>query len=99
TSAPSVAGWIGGLVVLLRPQLPAAAATGNFLSRPGVVERLVVARLGRRGDGIAESVDGPIYVPGTLPGETVEVEAVPGQPDPRRLLKVQKSSPPPDAPI
>src|SRR5262249_61041591 len=61
-------------------------------SRPGVVERLVVARLGRRGDGIAESVDGPIYVPGTLPGETVEVEAVPGQPDRRRLLKVEKSS-------
>jgi 23S rRNA (uracil1939-C5)-methyltransferase len=57
-----------------------------------VVERLVVARLGQRGDGIAESLEGPIYVPGTLPGETVEVEAVPGQPDRRRLLKVEKSS-------
>ncbi len=33
--------------------------------------------------------DGPIYVPGTLPGETVEVEAVPGQPDRRHLLNVE----------
>jgi 23S rRNA (uracil1939-C5)-methyltransferase len=57
-----------------------------------VVERLVVARLGQRGDGIAESPDGPIYIAGTLPGETVEVEAVPGQPDRRHLLKVEKSS-------
>jgi len=57
-----------------------------------VVERLLVARLGQRGDGIAETPDGPIYIAGTLPGETVEVEAVPGQPDRRHLLNVEKSS-------
>jgi 23S rRNA (uracil1939-C5)-methyltransferase len=57
-----------------------------------VVERLVVAGLGQRGDGIAETPDGPIYIAGTLPGETVEVEAVPGQPSRRHLLSVEKSS-------
>jgi 23S rRNA (uracil1939-C5)-methyltransferase len=57
-----------------------------------VVERLVVARLGQRGDGIADGIDGPIYIPGALPGETVEVEAIPGQPDRRRLLSVEASS-------
>jgi 23S rRNA (uracil1939-C5)-methyltransferase len=67
-------------------------ATVNFLSRPLVVERLVIARLGQRGDGIAETSDGPIYIAGTLPGETVEVEAVSGQPDRRHLLNVEKSS-------
>ena len=36
---------------------------------------LTIARLGHRGDGIAE---GPIYVPRTLPGELVEVEIIDG---------------------
>jgi 23S rRNA (uracil1939-C5)-methyltransferase len=57
-----------------------------------VVERLAIERLGHRGDGIADGPEGPIYVPGTLPGETVEVEAVPGHPDRRRLLKVATPS-------
>jgi 23S rRNA (uracil1939-C5)-methyltransferase len=57
-----------------------------------VVEHLVVARLGQRGDGIADGIDGPIYIAGALPGETVEVEAIPGQPDRRRLLNVEASS-------
>ena len=50
-----------------------------------MVERLTIDRLGHRGDGVADGADGPIYVSGTLPGETVEVEDWPGQPD-RRLL-------------
>ena len=36
--------------------------------------KLTIARLGHHGDGIAEGPDGPIYVPGTLPGEEVEGE-------------------------
>ena len=57
-----------------------------------MVERLTVDRIGHRGDGIADGSDGPIYIPGALPGETVEVEAWPGHPDRRRLLGVEKPS-------
>jgi len=57
-----------------------------------VVERLTIARLGHRGDGIADGPEGPIYVPGTLPGETVEVENWPGHPDRRQLLNVERPS-------
>jgi 23S rRNA (uracil1939-C5)-methyltransferase len=57
-----------------------------------VVERLLIERLGQHGDGIAGSQSGPIYVPGALPGEIVEVDAVPGHPDRRRLVNVQQSS-------
>ena len=49
-------------------------------------------RLGHRGDGIAEGDDGPIYVPYTLAGESVAVEAWPGHPDRRRLLRVEQAS-------
>jgi hypothetical protein len=61
-------------------------------SRLSVIERILIERLGHRGDGIADSSDGPIYIPGTLPGEIVEVDAAPGHPDRRRLLNVEKSS-------
>ena len=57
-----------------------------------MVERLAIARLGHRGDGIADGAEGPIYVPGTLPGETVEVDAWPGHPDRRQLLNVEQPS-------
>jgi 23S rRNA (uracil1939-C5)-methyltransferase len=57
-----------------------------------VVEELLINRLGQHGDGIADSSDGPIYVPGTLPGERVEVDAVAGHPDRRRLINVQQAS-------
>jgi 23S rRNA (uracil1939-C5)-methyltransferase len=57
-----------------------------------VVERLVIARLGHRGDGVADGPTNVTYVPGALPGETVEVEAVAGHPDRRRLLRVEQSS-------
>lgn len=39
---------------------------------------LIIDRLGARGDGIADTPDGPVYVPYALPGETVRV----GQPAP-----------------
>jgi 23S rRNA (uracil1939-C5)-methyltransferase len=67
-------------------------ATGNFSSRRSVAERLVIDRLGQHGDGIAEGSDGPIYIPAALPGETVEVDAMPGHPDRRRLVNVRQSS-------
>jgi 23S rRNA (uracil1939-C5)-methyltransferase len=57
-----------------------------------VVERLVIDHVGHRGDGVA-FVDGQaLYVPYTLGGETVEVAAVPGHPDRRRLLAVESAS-------
>lgn len=56
-------------------------------------------RLGHRGDGIADGPEGPIYIPGALPGETVEVENVPGHPDRRRVLRIERSSPERIAPI
>jgi 23S rRNA (uracil1939-C5)-methyltransferase len=58
-----------------------------------VVERLQIVGIGHRGDGIAQGADGAIYVPGALPGETVEAEAVAGHPDRRRLLNVENKSP------
>jgi 23S rRNA (uracil1939-C5)-methyltransferase len=67
-----------------------------------VVERLVIDRLGHRGDGmvdVAQGVNGPIYIPGTLPGETVEVEAVPGHPDRRHVLNIEQPNPQRIAPI
>ena len=34
-------------------------------------ETLTIARLGQRGDGVCDSADGQVFVPYTLPGETV----------------------------
>ena len=56
-------------------------------------ERLVIVRVGHRGDGIAETPDGPVFIPYTLLDETVEAEAVPGHPDRRNLLRVDTPSP------
>jgi 23S rRNA (uracil1939-C5)-methyltransferase len=58
-----------------------------------MTERLVIDRLAHRGDGIAETPDGPVFVPYTLPGETVEVEQVPGHPDRRHVLRIDMPSP------
>jgi 23S rRNA (uracil1939-C5)-methyltransferase len=64
-----------------------------------VVEWLVIDRLGHRGDGVADSPAGAIYIPGALPGETVEVELVAGHPDRRRLLHIDTPSTERIAPI
>ena len=50
-----------------------------------MTEQLTITRLGHRGDGVADTPAGPVYVPYALPGEVVTVEAVPGHPD-RRIL-------------
>ena len=43
-------------------------ATASFSSGRGVTERLSIARLAHRGDGLAETAQGPIYVAYALPG-------------------------------
>lgn len=58
-----------------------------------MVDRLVITDIGHRGDGVAPSPDGPIFVPYTLPGETVDADAVQGHPDRRHLLRVVEPSP------
>jgi 23S rRNA (uracil1939-C5)-methyltransferase len=57
-----------------------------------VTEQLTIQRLGHRGDGIADTAVGPVYVPYTLPGEVVTVEPVAGHPDRRHLVHVDKPS-------
>jgi 23S rRNA (uracil1939-C5)-methyltransferase len=58
-----------------------------------VVDRLVIDHVGHRGDGVALASGEAVYVPYTLGGETVEVTAVPGHPDRRRLLAIERASP------
>jgi 23S rRNA (uracil1939-C5)-methyltransferase len=64
-----------------------------------MVERLLIARLGHRGDGVVDTPAGPVFVPYTAPGETVDVEDVPGHPDRRHLLRVETASADRIAPI
>jgi 23S rRNA (uracil1939-C5)-methyltransferase len=66
---------------------------------PRVTERLTIMRVGHRGDGVADTPDGPLFVPYALPGEAVTVEVVPGHPDRRHLLRVETESPERIAPI
>jgi 23S rRNA (uracil1939-C5)-methyltransferase len=58
-----------------------------------VVETLLIDHVGHRGDGVAFVDGAAVYAPYTLGGETVEVDAVPGHPDRRRLLAVATASP------
>ena len=57
-----------------------------------MTERLSIVRLGHRGDGIADTGASPVYVPYALPGETVTAEPVPGHPDRRHLVHVERAS-------
>jgi 23S rRNA (uracil1939-C5)-methyltransferase len=57
-----------------------------------MVERLVINRLGSRGDGVADTEAGPVYVPYALPGEAAEVEPWPGHADRRHLIKLDVAS-------
>jgi 23S rRNA (uracil1939-C5)-methyltransferase len=57
-----------------------------------VAEQLTVVRLGPRGDGIATTAAGPVYVPYTLPGETVTAEPIPGQADRMQPLHIDAPS-------
>ena len=64
-----------------------------------MTEKLIINRIGHRGDGVVETPDGLVFVPYALPGETVEVEPVPGHPDRRHLLHIEASSPDRIAPL
>jgi 23S rRNA (uracil1939-C5)-methyltransferase len=55
--------------------------------------KLQIDHVGHRGDGVAFAAGEAVYVPYTLDGETVEVAAVPGHPDRRRLLAIEIASP------
>jgi 23S rRNA (uracil1939-C5)-methyltransferase len=64
-----------------------------------MTEQLTIARLGHRGDGIADTNVGPVYVSYTLPGETVTVERIEGHADRRHLIHVDKPSHERETPI
>jgi 23S rRNA (uracil1939-C5)-methyltransferase len=55
-------------------------------------ERLVIDHVGHRGDGVVTAGGATVYVPYALGGETVAVAAVPGHPDRRSLIKVERAS-------
>jgi hypothetical protein len=81
-----------------RRRSKAARAIANSCSGRGVTERLTISRLGHRGDGIADTPDGPLYVP-TRCRRDGGGRAVPGHPDRRHLLRVESASPERIAPI
>src|SRR5258708_2865367 len=54
--------------------MPAAPATASSCSADGVTETVTIAALGHSRDGVAEPPPGRVFVPLTLPGETVEIE-------------------------
>ena len=69
---------LGWRVLGIMPS-PIAGGDGNrefLLGRARMTEQLTIARLGHRGDGVADTDAGPVYVPYTLPGETVTVERI-----------------------
>jgi 23S rRNA (uracil1939-C5)-methyltransferase len=53
-------------------------------------ETVTIDKLGAQGDGVASSLDGPVYVPFTLPGETVAIARVKNQ---GTLMSVTSPSP------
>lgn len=44
-----------------------------------MMQTLTIARMGHQGDGIADTADGPVFVPGALPGEVVAAEVKDGR--------------------
>lgn len=58
-----------------------------------MAERLTITKIGYRGDGIADTHTGPVFVSYTLPGETVTVHELAGQPDRRQLMAIESVSP------
>jgi 23S rRNA (uracil1939-C5)-methyltransferase len=64
-----------------------------------LTEQLTIARLGHRGDGVADTAVGSIYVAYALPGETVTAAPVPSDPHRRQLLHVDAPSPARVAPV
>jgi 23S rRNA (uracil1939-C5)-methyltransferase len=61
-------------------------------SAPAVVERLTIDRVGHFGDGVALADGQPVYVPYTLAHEIVDAMPMPGHPDRRRLVHIERAS-------
>src|SRR5436305_1585955 len=64
-----------------------------------MTERLTIDHIGHRGDGVADTAAGQVFVPYALPGESVEAEAVPGHIYRRQRLRVVSASAERIAPI
>jgi 23S rRNA (uracil1939-C5)-methyltransferase len=64
-----------------------------------MTEQLTITRLGHRGDGVADTNAGPVFVSYTLPGETVTVERIDGHADRRHLIHVDVPSHERETPI
>jgi 23S rRNA (uracil1939-C5)-methyltransferase len=60
------------------------------------VQELVVESLGHRGEGVVRSAEGPIYIPGALPGELVRARIIGER---GKLQEVVRAGPQPAAPI
>jgi 23S rRNA (uracil1939-C5)-methyltransferase len=58
-----------------------------------VAERFVIDHVGHRGDGVALSDAGNVFVPYALGGEVVEVEPLAGRSDRARLGRIETASP------
>jgi 23S rRNA (uracil1939-C5)-methyltransferase len=58
-----------------------------------VVEILRIDHVGQRGDGVSFADGQNLFVPYTLPGETVEAGPVAGHPDRRHLIRIEQPSP------
>jgi 23S rRNA (uracil1939-C5)-methyltransferase len=58
-----------------------------------VAERLFIDHLGHLGDGVAVTSGAAVYVPGALPGETVDVEDVVGNAGRLRIVQIVSASP------
>lgn len=56
-----------------------------------MAEQLTIDHVGHRGGGVAVSENGSLFVPFTLPGERVSVDAAP-TPDRRRLVSVEHAN-------
>ena len=58
-----------------------------------MTKHLTIDHVGHRGDGVALTDDGNVYVPYTLGGETVEIEPLASRADRARLLRIETASP------
>ncbi len=58
---------------------------------------VTIARLGAQGDGVTETMNGPLFVPFALPGERVRVKPADG--GNHALFEVLKASPERVAPV
>src|SRR5262249_51784105 len=92
TSPTRSSRWVGECSASFPRLSRAATATLNSCSGPRVTERLTMARIGHRGDGVADTATGPLFVPYTLPGEDVTVQRVAGHGDRAALLTVERPS-------